>query len=417
MIAIIMEPFGLLVDWLQTFLSLSVTVGGILVEALKWLFQFSSYILAVLHFVRILLLWAVDITWLVTGVVMNLSVIAGGELIQCLSIVWQVLVITVKYCYYGISFLPSLLCSLVTQGSRIVVSMVTSSWHFLLESLCPLIVQCVIFMMSFIASVAIFLYNMLCVLWEYAVFTMVTIVQFSQDSILPYMITICSGLFHVLLTVVNYCYTTIIAIIYYLTNFTLQVTELLPGTLQPVTTDLINYISDFISAVVTTVFDILSYLIRSCIEVIELVLTSPAFWTILMFAIILSALFYWLNKSWSNRRPVPVVVANINAHHGVTAEERPEESRERRRRVILNSVAAHQSNITATKDDTDAVKKMEKLEEEMLCVVCQGNKKNILLQPCNHVCLCPSCVREVMRQSSHCPLCRKHISKWTKVYL
>jgi len=259
MIAIIMEPFGLLVDWLQTFLSLSVTVGGIMVEVLKWLFQYSSYILAVLHFVRILLLWAVDITWLVTGVVMNLSVIAGGELIQCLSIVWQVLVITVKYCYYGISFLPSLLCSLVTQGSRIVVSMVTSSWHFLLESLCPLIVQCVIFMMSFIASGAIFLYNMLCVLWEYAVFTMVTIVQFSQDSILPYMITICSGLFHVLLTVVNYCYTMIIAIIYYLTNFTLQVTELLPGTLQPVTTNLINYISDFISAVVTTVFDNVSH--------------------------------------------------------------------------------------------------------------------------------------------------------------
>jgi len=407
---------GLVIDWLQAFLSFSVTVGGIMVEALKRLFQYSSHVLAVLHFVfsfvRTLLLWAVDITWLVTGVVINLSFIVGGVLIQCLSVIWQTVVITMKYCVYGISFLPNLFYSFVTQGSSVVMSMATSSLYFLQQSFWPLIVHCVTYMLSFISNAAIFLYDMLCVLCEYAVLTVLTIVQFSQDAVLPCMITICNGLFHILLTVVDYCYTTIITIIYYLTKVTLQVAELLPGT---VTTDLINYIFESISAVISAIFDILSHFIRSCFEVVELVLTSPAFWTILMIAIILTSLFSWLNRNWSNRWPAPLMVAN--PHPVVTAEERRDESQEGRRRVILNSVAAHQSNVATAKGDNDAMKKVEKLEEEMLCVVCQGNKKNILLQPCNHVCLCPSCITEVMRLNGHCPLCRNRISKWTKVYL
>ena len=413
MIDMIMEPVGLLLDWLKMFLSLSVTIGGIMVEVLKWLCQYSSHILSMLRLVRILLLWAIDITWLVTGVTINLSVIAGGWLIQCVFAICQIAVITMEYCYYGISFLPILLYNFVTQGFSVAVSMATSSWYFLQESIWPLIVHCVTFVLSFIASGIILLYDMLCVLWEYVVTTVVTVVQFSQDSILPYMITICSGLFYVLLSVVNYCYTTIIAIIYYVTNLTLQVIELLPGAFQPVTTDLVHYISDFISSVITVIFDILSYFISLCIKVVELILTSPAFWALLVTAIILSTLFCWFSKHWLNRRPEPVVI--VDAHPVVTAEERQAESREGRNRTILNSVAAHQSSVSTSTGD--AVKKMEKLEEEMLCVVCQANKKNILLQPCNHVCLCPSCVKEVMRQNTHCPLCRKRISSWTKVYL
>jgi len=295
------------------------------------------------------------------------------------------------------------------------VSITTNSWHFLQESAWPQTVQCGTFMMSYIVSAAILFYNMLSVLWEYLIITVLTIMQFSQNSILPYMISLFSGIFYMLLGVIECFYAVVVAIIYYLTNFTLQVAELVPGTVQPATTGLMYHISGFISAIVTTPFDVLSYLITSCTNVVELILTSPAFWALLLAAIILSFLFFWFSKYWSLRNPEPVVVANVNAI--VTAEKRQEEPREKRNRGIMKSVADHQASVTAGKDETDAAKKIEKLEEEMLCVVCQANKKNVLLQPCNHVCLCPTCITEVMRQNSHCPLCRKRISKWTKVYL
>ena len=65
---------------------------------------------------------------------------------------------------------------------------------------------------------------------------------------------------------------------------------------------------------------------------------------------------------------------------------------------------------------TDALKRMqgELFERNRLavsCVVCLDKQKTILLQPCNHLCLCENC-EEMMTK---CPLCRERIETKVKV--
>lgn len=65
---------------------------------------------------------------------------------------------------------------------------------------------------------------------------------------------------------------------------------------------------------------------------------------------------------------------------------------------------------------TDALKRMqgELFERNRLavsCVVCLDKQKTILLQPCNHFCLCENC-EEMMTK---CPLCRERIERKVKV--
>ena len=53
-----------------------------------------------------------------------------------------------------------------------------------------------------------------------------------------------------------------------------------------------------------------------------------------------------------------------------------------------------------------------------LCVVCYANKKDWMVRPCNHVCLCFTCANEnIHHLHGHCPMCRVTISKVVKVYL
>ena len=52
------------------------------------------------------------------------------------------------------------------------------------------------------------------------------------------------------------------------------------------------------------------------------------------------------------------------------------------------------------------------------CVVCYGNKKNWMVRPCNHICLCFECATEcIHRLQGHCPMCRGTISGVERVYL
>ena len=52
------------------------------------------------------------------------------------------------------------------------------------------------------------------------------------------------------------------------------------------------------------------------------------------------------------------------------------------------------------------------------CVSCQHNKKNVLLRPCNHLCMCSSCSVKLPKVStaggepvSKCPVCRAVITE------
>jgi hypothetical protein len=53
-------------------------------------------------------------------------------------------------------------------------------------------------------------------------------------------------------------------------------------------------------------------------------------------------------------------------------------------------------------------------QDTILCIICQDRKKEVLLMPCTHLCLCNECNLPSIRQ---CPLCRANISSRVKVLL
>uniref|UniRef100_A0A0R3S318 RING-type domain-containing protein n=1 Tax=Elaeophora elaphi TaxID=1147741 RepID=A0A0R3S318_9BILA len=53
------------------------------------------------------------------------------------------------------------------------------------------------------------------------------------------------------------------------------------------------------------------------------------------------------------------------------------------------------------------------------CCVCFIHEKSILLQPCNHICLCAFCIEELLDtyEEPICPLCRCIITSYVDVYI
>jgi len=50
---------------------------------------------------------------------------------------------------------------------------------------------------------------------------------------------------------------------------------------------------------------------------------------------------------------------------------------------------------------------------ENLCVICCDNKYNIIINPCNHICVCDNCIGKINK----CPICRVKITSNTKIFL
>lgn len=40
------------------------------------------------------------------------------------------------------------------------------------------------------------------------------------------------------------------------------------------------------------------------------------------------------------------------------------------------------------------------------CVICMSEKRDTLILPCRHLCLCKSCANNLRTQSNNCPICR-----------
>lgn len=59
---------------------------------------------------------------------------------------------------------------------------------------------------------------------------------------------------------------------------------------------------------------------------------------------------------------------------------------------------------------------LEKSQKYSNCVICYKNKKDILLEPCNHLCLCNDCSKELIIHNNRCPICRELISNSKKIY-
>ncbi|KAL7551056.1 hypothetical protein ACHAWF_014257 [Thalassiosira exigua] len=56
-------------------------------------------------------------------------------------------------------------------------------------------------------------------------------------------------------------------------------------------------------------------------------------------------------------------------------------------------------------------------QEESLCVVCEDGKKEIMLMPCLHMCLCRNCCDSFLFKTiKECPMCRAKITSSTPVY-
>ena len=58
---------------------------------------------------------------------------------------------------------------------------------------------------------------------------------------------------------------------------------------------------------------------------------------------------------------------------------------------------------------------VENEKDEKLCIICVDNNRNILLQPCNHFCMCNKCM--LYKKWAKCPLCRQHIQSTLDVYV
>ncbi|KAL9186838.1 hypothetical protein ACHAXT_010558 [Thalassiosira profunda] len=56
-------------------------------------------------------------------------------------------------------------------------------------------------------------------------------------------------------------------------------------------------------------------------------------------------------------------------------------------------------------------------DEERFCVVCEDGKKEVLLLPCKHMCLCSKCADECLLKTIHeCPMCRTKIADSMQVF-
>ena len=78
---------------------------------------------------------------------------------------------------------------------------------------------------------------------------------------------------------------------------------------------------------------------------------------------------------------------------------------------ITTTIKKLDLSVFSYKEENYKPPKIEKYNDN--CVICLNNKKNLLLRPCNHLCLCSSCDNSSI---INCPMCRMLIEEKIKVF-
>ena len=60
-------------------------------------------------------------------------------------------------------------------------------------------------------------------------------------------------------------------------------------------------------------------------------------------------------------------------------------------------------------------KELRKLQESVLCKICFKNNSCIVLSPCNHMCACNTCIRQITNKK--CPICRIVYKSYSNIYI
>jgi len=95
---------------------------------------------------------------------------------------------------------------------------------------------------------------------------------------------------------------------------------------------------------------------------------------------------------------------------------RPDDLRRTLSSMSENDLSEHVKYVSKLVELTQQilVEKVSRRADENLCVCCCLEKKNIILIPCNHMCVCEKCV---MLINSICPLCRADVHYKRRVFV
>ena len=387
---------AIFLDALKAFFSLSVATGGVMVNVLTWVYQFSSYLLTIFSVIYPSLRWIVFVLWYLIFGVVSVSYVVGNFFFGGVKIFFE-------YGYHGLLYLPSGLFSITVLIYNTVSSLFINGWIFMKDGVWPVIMRCIIFIISLAVYVMNMIYNTLIILCGYVVGVCTFIVEFIQHTAGPFIGSVFYYLFLGLFDILEYCCSIMMTVLHYVTAAMLRIIHTLPGAIQPLASDVVYYGSDIVAMVISTVFNLLTWMTTVMMKITELLVVTPAFWALLLAAVLLCCLYYYYTKRWTVRvTATPVEVRELT------------QERNKSRRSDTGQCS---SASVVSRDEVDAVRKRERYEEEMLCVVCQSEKKTILLQPCNHLCLCVNCVDPILADNKICPMCRKYVRQWIKVYL
>lgn len=79
---------------------------------------------------------------------------------------------------------------------------------------------------------------------------------------------------------------------------------------------------------------------------------------------------------------------------------------------MIDQSIVENSNIEINNSNTEiSTNNYSTTKNSIECIVCYDQDINILLTPCNHICLCENCSLRI----TECPKCRSIITKRTKV--